>query len=323
MFLAIKGRLSTAGQDAVDRWRRESPDNERLYHELECILAATEVGADHLDTIPPSPLKLVHEAESLHSTGARVSSRGRWRRNWLTWGGWAAAAALVVAFALGSVTGGPDAGGPALEEFATGSTEAATLTLQDGTVVRLGPDSRLRITSRKDRDVTLWGRALFSVAKASGEPFRVQTENGVVEVLGTRFGLESLSDEMQVTVMEGRVAISASGQRTEVPAGERRRVVRGAMMPAERISSDETLTDWAGQFLVFRNTPLRDAAAEISALYRVRIDIRDSGLARQTITATFSNQTLDQVMVIFCIIAQAHCTTTEDGSVRVEPKSLR
>lgn len=329
IFRSVKGRLSSAEEASLQAWRQEAAENERRYRELAAILAAATRADLTADATPPSALKLIHQAVSLESPAAApVDGRalpGR-RRPEL----WAVAVAAVAAMALlvvapwGSEPSGPLGVEFEVEEFATGPAEAATVTLRDGTVVRLGPQSRLRLKAGHGRDVALWGRAFFSVARDPERPFRIETAAGSVEVLGTRFEIESRDDDLRVAVVEGRVAVSARGYKTEVPAGEMRRVVSGVTLPAVAIPDVRTIGDWVGDFLAFRDTPLRDAATEIELRYGVQIDITEVGLGGQTITAWFSEQPVEHVMAVVCMVAQAECETNEgDGVITMKPGAHR
>jgi transmembrane sensor len=317
-FRSLKGASSAAEHAAVQAWRLESDENERHYRELAEVLAAATRTDQKTESRPPSPLKLIHQAESVSGARGRVVRHGspRWLRGWSQRPRWAVAAAvLVLTLAVGRhYAPGTTAVGFESEEFVTGAAEAATVTLRDGTVVRLGPRSRLRVTSGQGRDVSLRGRALFSVTPNPDKPFRIETPGGIVEVLGTRFEIETQDDDLSIAVIEGLVAVTARGNRTEVKAGEMRRVVGGATLPAVSVPKAAT-RDWVGNFLAFRDTPLMDAVAEIEIMYGVRFEVQDPAWARQTITAWFSDQPLEHVVTIFCMVAQATCITSPDGDV--------
>jgi transmembrane sensor len=320
LFRSLKGTSPVAEKAAVNAWRRESDENERRYLEIAEVLAAASRAEQKVEAPPPSPLKLIHQAESSGASGGTLVGRrsSPWHGVPAMWPRWALAVAalLVLTIAVGRhQPGNMPVIGFESEEFVTGSAEAATVTLSDGTIVRLGPQSRLRVTSGKGRDVSLWGRALFSVARDPDRIFRIETPAGTVEVLGTRFELEAHDQDLRIAVIEGLVALSARGQRTEVQAGEMRRVVGGATLPAVHVPKEAAVGDWVGNFLAFRDTPVSDAVAEIEMMYGVRIEINDPALARQTITAWFSDQPLDQVMTIFCMVAQATCTSSSQGDL--------
>lgn len=87
------------------------------------------------------------------------------------------------------------------------------LTLADGTNVWLNSRTRLKypaIFSGKERRVEIDGEGYFKVQKDADCPFRVQTDGGVVEVLGTTFNVEAYSSEhnFRTSLLEGSVKIT-------------------------------------------------------------------------------------------------------------------
>ena len=66
---------------------------------------------------------------------------------------------------------------------------------------------------------------------------------------------------------------------------------------------------WVGKFLVFQATPVRDAAREIERMYGVRVIAADSVMGGRTIIATFTDQTLAQVLDVICKIVNAQCVS--------------
>lgn len=85
--------------------------------------------------------------------------------------------------------------------------------LPDGTKVWLNAASTLKyptsFTSLKERRVQLSGEAYFVVTHNKAMPFRVVTDNQVVEVLGTHFNIKSYPKEtVKTTLLEGSVYIN-------------------------------------------------------------------------------------------------------------------
>lgn len=269
----------------------------------------------------PPPADAVIARATARGTGGDApparAPRLRPFRRWLL----AAAAILAVGLPgglfLARTAAAPDAGFGA-ESFVTGPEETATLTLRDGTVVKLATSSRLELEpSRTERLVALDGQAYFAVAHRN-QPFVIRTRTGDIRVLGTRFDLAARDDDLQLVVVEGRVAVSARGLETEVRASQMGRVVNGTPLPVQDVADPHALTGWVGQFLAFQATPLADVAREIERHYDIRIRIANSALARRTITAWFSDWKLDDVMTVVCTIAEARCETNE-GVITIEP----
>lgn len=209
-------------------------------------------------------------------------------------------------------------------DIVTGMGEVVTVPLRDGSVVRLAPSSRLTVLpSAGDREVRLEGRAFFAVARNTARPFRVLTKGGEVQVLGTRFEVATDSTDLALVVIEGRVALAAGESRVEVGAGERGEIRQGTAGAVRSVSTAviDSSMGWVGRFMAFHATPLRDAVREINRVFRVSIEIADPQLAAQTVTGTFTDQPLEQVMEVVCAIVGARCQG-QDGDfvmIRGEP----
>jgi transmembrane sensor len=326
IFDVLSGRAGPDEVRAVTAWRHRSAANEQHCRELERLLElAVHAHAGWSKRDPPSGTELARlwlaradpaRAAQLPDSTRKgpLSVRRPYRRHLLPW-----AAALALAFGLHWLWPGPRPESFDVEELVTGPLETATLSLRDGTVVRLAPASRLRIHGEGRRETSLTGRAYFAVAPQRRHPFLVHTPAGDLTVLGTRFDLEAVSHDLRVIVVEGTVDVAAGNARTRVRAGQVGRVVRGTPLPSEAIGDTGVSLDWVGEFLAFQSTPLAQAAHEIEQVYGVSIEIADSVLAQRTITSWFANWTLDEILEAVCVIAHARCTV-EDGRVRVEAK---
>ena len=183
-----------------------------------------------------------------------------------------------------------------------------TVQLGDGSVVRLAPSSRLRVTaSDSAREVTLDGRAFFVVAKMAARPFVVHTTAGNARVLGTRFELSTHDRDLNLVVVEGRVALSSGTGSVEVGAGERSGVRDRQTLAPTPVANADRMEQWVGKFLVFQSTLVRDAAREVERMYGVRVVIADSIIGRRTVTATFTDQAATQVLDVICSVVNAQC----------------
>jgi ferric-dicitrate binding protein FerR (iron transport regulator) len=81
-------------------------------------------------------------------------------------------------------------------EVITAAGEKASVLFQDGTMLRLGPESRITTSDAPDsRQVTLEGEAYFAVAKDPNRPFVIRTEAGkpLYWALASRSGLGEAS----------------------------------------------------------------------------------------------------------------------------------
>jgi ferric-dicitrate binding protein FerR (iron transport regulator) len=317
---SLRGTATPPEDREVQEWRRASARNEAHFQRVARVWTLTGlVDSTRLRAAPPTAAEFLDRAARRTSPAtppAARAPRGGFRR----W--WGAAAALVVAAAAG-VAGHSlrEESGVTLgaAEFVTGESQMVTAHLGDGSVVRVAPRSRLRITGvRGRRDVWLDGRAFFVVAKQPGHPFTVHTRLGEAVALGTRFDLDVTQSDLRLATLEGRVALSAAGTRVEVGGTEVVSVVAGAVSAVVRVDSMPANPDWVGDFLAFQATPLAEVARGIGRSYGVRVRIDDPQLAARTVTASFSDESLEDVLGVVCRVVAAHCAI-HDRVVEMRP----
>lgn len=319
---SLQGMLTPAEEETLRRWREESPRNDRYYREM---ARTWELAALIQPTGAATP---VHASASPSSTAsspsepARFEPRTRRRpaaRSRAALVALMAAALVVISFGIGVLARSDDAPRLSAEEFVTGRHEMVTVRLNDGTVVRLAPDSRLRVSGQPEqREVWLDGRGFFAVASDSGRPFVVRTRNGDAMVLGTRFDVNVQPDGMEVFVVEGRVAHQAGGGEVEVGAMQLSRATGDGPPEVEAVTDARPLLSWLGEFLVFQATPISEVAVELERRFGVEVRVADDSIAARTITAWFTDESVEEVLLIVCRAADAHCSV-RDGVVSIAP----
>jgi transmembrane sensor len=306
------GETTPAEEQELQSWLRADPEHRRSYAEIAALLQGAEaVDRGWLDAAAPAAADLVRLAEE-RATDFDPAQMGSRRRLWGL-----AAAAAVVAIGVGVTAYARWVGSKSfgVNEFVTGAGETVTVSLKDGSVVRLAAKSRLRILGGPDaREVELAGRGFFAVAKQAGREFRIRTASGQVTVLGTRFDLQADAEQLEVTVVEGTVRVEAAKGETRVTGGQLGRVLRGVPIPPAPVRDPSSTLAWTGAFLAFQETPVAEAAREIERKLGVRIVIEDPRLAERTVTAWFSESTAAEVLEVVCAATDAVCTAS-DGVV--------
>lgn len=311
---SLQGQTTHSEEQTLRAWRQESLQNERHYRDLaRTWRLAAVLEPESASSVPSLKTAKTQRNRFVETHAPRPRALKRVATLVLT-----AAAALVLGIGIG-VFGRPDTPPPlAAEEFVTGRNEMVTTRLSDGTVVRLGPNSRLRVgDAERQREVWLDGRAFFAVEQ-DGRRFTVRTRAGDAVVLGTRFDVSVQENGMQVFVVEGRVAHHASGQAVEVGAMQISRAVDGGGPTVEAINDARPLLSWLGEFLVFQSTPMREVARELERRFSVHVRVADPAVAERTVTAWFGNESLQDVLLIVCRAAAAHCSVRGD-TVSIEP----
>jgi transmembrane sensor len=201
------------------------------------------------------------------------------------------------------------------EVIDTGRAERRSVTLADGSVVQIDPESRLRVRLRRhERDVTLErGRALFRVAKDSERPFIVRAGATQVRAVGTQFGVEQSREGIVVTVAEGKVAVLPGEAATErgntrsdpPPAGRSataharaaaevllsagQQVIVSRRGPAEAVRAVDTNRElaWVAGRLVFDNESVADVVEEFNRYNIVQLHVSSPQLAHRAVSGVF------------------------------------
>ena len=233
---------------------------------------------------------------SVSATGALLAGAGRAEREpplpvtsaWAKLARWpyAVAALLIVCLAA---TLGPGVALRLQADHATGTAQIDSFQLDDGSTVRLGPDSALRLAfSAGERRVTLLsGEALFDVKPDAQRPFRVVTRDATTTVLGTRFNVATLAGSTSVAVAHGHVRVAATeGSATfDLQAGDWVRVggaaaEQGSGLPAYMTAGPELR-------LAVRNRPVAEVVERLRPWFAGRIVIADDAVGRQPVTGVF------------------------------------
>jgi transmembrane sensor len=312
LFRVLKGLATPAEEEMVAQWCARSTANALHYEHLRQLLQLT-ADAHRPAAIDPAPtiadLLAGSEGRAMQESRGLGATSNRGRRRLIAYAvGAAVAGAVLAPFALRTFHTPQADTLFGADEFVTGPTDLSTLHLRDGTIVRLAPHSRLRFTGRgSDREVSLQGRAFFAVAKQKGRPFRVRTRAGDALVLGTRFEVSVDDRELRLIVVEGRVALSTPLNQVELKAGEMSKVMAGTSAQVSAVPAVKPMMRWMGSFLVFQATPLPDVLKEIEGEYGVTVQLADSSLSTQTVTAWFAERRLDEVMRVVCKVIETHC----------------
>jgi transmembrane sensor len=196
--------------------------------------------------------------------------------------------------------------------FQTVVGEQSSFTLQDGSVVFLNTNSKVRIGwLPAERHIELVrGEARFKVARDASRPFTVATATAAVRALGTVFNVRAEPLSTQVAVLEGQVEVTvaparepASGApvsanevstavqtpaigRVRLAAGERAAVTRRGIQTNAGPPIESVLA-WMERRLVFQDQPL-DAVIQEFNRYRTHpLVLDDPALAALRISGVF------------------------------------
>lgn len=182
-------------------------------------------------------------------------------------------------------------------------------TLGDGTKVWLNHGAKLTFPYQfkgKERKVHLSGEAYFVVAHNKEVPFIVETDHLDIKATGTEFNVSAYGeDQMEVTtLMEGKVILYEKDSKKEIkelsPDQSLKFFVDSRDSWTEEGNSDKYVA-WKNGLLVFKNDPISDIANKLSKWYNVDVEIVNEKAKNYTCTATFTDETLGQVLELMSL----------------------
>lgn len=187
-------------------------------------------------------------------------------------------------------------------DYATATGETRDIVLADGTRIVLDTGTSIDVcfNEQERRIILRSGEILVTTAHdAAPAPrsFLVQSRQGTVQALGTRFTVRQDDDLSQVAVFEGAVRIrplDAQDTDLTMPAGYRTEFssqqIRQPLLPAE-----ETAAAWSQGLLVAEQMRVGDFVAEL-ARYRSGILRCDPDVADLRVTGVFSLRDTDRAL---------------------------
>ncbi|KAB5484476.1 FecR family protein [Flagellimonas hadalis] len=202
--------------------------------------------------------------------------------------------------------------------------KSLSLTLQDGSVVRLNSGSTLTYPSSfagmDKREVQLEGEAFFEVAKNPDQPFIVGTKNMYTQVFGTVFNISAYDEDSisEVVLVEGSVGIGA----TDRPAYGDLQMLK----PSQRASSREgsgglfvvedvdvtPYISWTQGVLSFENEEMSEIIKRLQRQFNIKIVNKHERLGERRFTGMFDEEDLDRILRT--IQAHTHFSYSKEGN---------
>lgn len=207
------------------------------------------------------------------------------------------------------------------------SGEKAAITLPDGTKVYLNAATSLSYPNDfglYQRDIYLTGEAYLEVAKDAERPFHVHTDDVEIEVLGTKFNVNSYpdQDEVETTLIEGAVKLTAKNN-SQHPI---------IMKPSQKViyskknrqlSSLQTTgyfeTAWTRGELVFRSAKFSDIIEKLKKRYGADIQISGDKYDTDLFTGSFKEEYIHGVLKLLQMHYQ-FTYTEKNGKILIKMK---
>jgi transmembrane sensor len=198
----------------------------------------------------------------------------------------------------------------------------ASVPMTDGSEITLNTDSAIRVAiSARERRVQLdQGEAFFEVAKDPSRPFVVSAGSKRIIAVGTKFSVRRIGNDIRVFVTEGKVRFednslgtaakgsadspgsaaqgaSPASSDESAPAGSSAILLpagtislagdSGILVQTKPLPEVEEYLSWRSGYLVFRETPLADAAGEFNRYNDIKIVVQDPEVATIALSGRF------------------------------------
>ena len=273
---------SSGDQSTFSQWLLADPAHAEAYAQAQVVWELSE-----------GPAQTLADEEALALQGylnamnrSRRSSVRRWS------GALAMAACLLLMVSLGAgwqPTRWIDDLGA---DYVSAPGEIRTVTLADQSQVTLDADSAIAVDfSGGERHVQVRRGAGFFSVTHTGEPFVVDAEQGQAQVLGTQFEVRLQPHGAQVTVLSGRVGVTASqdAEQQILTAGQQVAYGDGSAEKLHAVDSEAQLA-WRQGWLNYYKATLAEVVQDLGRYYPGRIVLLNDELAARRVSGSFPSK---------------------------------
>lgn len=199
------------------------------------------------------------------------------------------------------------------EVITTGYSEMAMLELPDESMVKLNADSKIKYKPtkwEKQRKLQLDGEAYFQVEK--GKKFTVETKQGEVSVLGTKFNVKDRESYFEVYCYEGAVKVNVANREIILRKGNSIKVIDGEVMNLNSFNSQAP--GWTFQESDFEAVPLKFVIADLERQFDLDIETHKVDLD-QLFTGSFSHTNKEIALKAISVPLQLNYKIESDKKV--------
>lgn len=286
----------------VERWITENPANQRYFENFKTIWEASRT-----IEIPSN----VNEHEAWQRFKQRTQQMPAVVK---TFTKLKVAVAIVIAVGLSYLIWYKSTS--AQVTFST-VAESKSDTLPDGSYVTLNKNSSITYTGRfkgDKRTIRLKGEAFFTVTPDEDKPFVVEVNDVTVTVLGTSFNVKNMEGGTEVVVESGMVQVRKKNKSVVLKQKEKVVIPQGDTTLNKETSTDNLYNHYRTRQFICDNTPLWKLVEVLNEAYQANIVIEKPGLRNLPLTATFNNESLDNIINI---ISETFNITVERNSNKI------
>ncbi len=220
-----------------------------------------------------------------------------------------AAAVILILMGVGAVIYFASDRKPATEMVSLDTkSEANTLikTLTDGSVIYIAQNSLFSFPKEFDgnsRNVALQGEAFFDITPDPGKPFIIETDEALIQVLGTAFNVKTKDGtDFELFVDRGKVKVSLKNDPSQtqmVVAGEKITAHKKSLLKSKYIANPDNR--WYRQRMHFKDETLQNIINVLNRNFSTTFVINDKETGNRKLTVTFHNETVETMTELICV----------------------
>ncbi|QAY82453.1 FecR family protein [Pseudomonas arsenicoxydans] len=273
---------SSGDQLTFSHWLQADPAHAEAYAQAQVLWELSE-----------GPARTLTDEEAFVLQGYLNAMNSSRRNNVRRWSGALAVAAclsLMIGFGAGWQPSRwvDDLGA----DYVSAPGQIKTVTLADQSQVTLDADSAIAVDfSRGERHVQLRRGAGFFSVTHTDDPFVVEAEKGQARVLGTQFEVRLQAHGARVTVLSGRVGVTAdkNAEPQILTAGQQVAYGEGSAEKLHGVDSEAQLA-WRQGWLNYYKATLAEVVQDLQRYYPGRIVLLNDELAARRVSGSFPSK---------------------------------
>ncbi|MFL5748863.1 MAG: FecR family protein [Niastella sp.] len=320
-FYDLLGRKLAGECDASELEELESllqrhPELQLFYNQI--VTHSSEMSDREIDTA-----YAIHQAK-MYPAPSPATTKGVVRS--LKWSLVAASAIIVLGLAWLLLHENKRVAGNKQTIVASGRDSRSTMTLPDGSIVRLNAKSKVSYGEgfgKTTREVFLTGEAYFEVTHNVNVPFIVHTDEADIKVLGTKFNVRNYSNEqrMEAALLTGSIELTLhadaqhkillkpsdkiivkkepEGDATITPDAGNKKVELTSIKFQDSVIVE---TSWMNDKVAFYDKPFSEIAMDLERQFDVTIEFKNKGVSGYKYTGVYDGGSAEEILKILQMI---------------------
>jgi len=206
-----------------------------------------------------------------------------------------------------------------MQTVTTPLASRTSLILPDGSKVWLNAGSAISFSNRfgkKSRVVRLTGEAYFDVQKDE-IPFRVETKEFSVKVLGTAFDVFAYpGEDAEVTLERGKVQLETNANvKADLNPGQQAVISKSDGQIVKRDIDSKAFVSWKDSRLTFDDVPLEKVVLCLERWFNVEIAFKDASIRNLKVNGCIEYESILEVLDLLKITAPIDYTYDKDNQI--------